>query len=382
MKITGLETYLVPPRWVFLKIDTDDGVVGWGEPILEGHARTLEAKISELRDFLIGRDPLKIEDTWQSLYRNGCYRGGPILMSAISGIDMALWDIKGKAYGQPVHALLGGSVRDKIRSYCWIGGDRPKDLVKTTQLMQDQGYNAVKFLASEELAIVDTYQKLDEVVTRIGELRSAVGAQVDLAIDFHGRVHAPMAKVLIKEIETFRPMFVEDPVNSQHIDVLSDLCRSTSIPITVGERLYSRYDFKPVFENRAAAIINPDVAHAGGISEMVRIGQMAEAYDVALAPHCPLGPIALAASLQVDAVCHNAFIQEQSLGMHYNEDGDVNDYLTPESQFKAQNGYLDIPQAPGLGICIDEEVVIERSKTGHNWRAPIWRHKDGSVAEW
>ncbi|MCJ8323418.1 MAG: galactonate dehydratase [Rhizobiales bacterium] len=382
MKITALKTYLVPPRWLFLKIETDEGLVGWGEPVLEGHAETLAAKISEMEDFLIGANPLNIEDIWQSLYRNGCYRGGPVLMSAISGVDMALWDIKGRHHNAPIHALMGGAVRQKIRSYCWIGGDRPTGLIDGAKNLIAQGYNAAKFNICSELKIVDSYKKIDTIVQQMSDLRSAVGKDFDLAFDFHGRVHAPMAKVLLHELEHLRPLFVEDAVVSTQIDTMADLARSTSIPLAIGERLHSRYDFKQVFEKRAASIVNPDVAHVGGISEMVRIGHWAEAYDIALAPHCPLGPIALAASLQIDALCHNAFIQEQSLGIHYNEGNDLNDYTLPDQGFNLVGGCLSIPTGPGLGIEINEAFVIEQSKIGHRWRAPVWRHDDGAIAEW
>jgi galactonate dehydratase len=382
MKIVGIETFLVPPRWLFMKITTDEGLVGWGEPVLEGHARTLDAKIGELREFLIGRDPMLIEDTWQAIYRNGCYRGGPVLMSAISGIDMALWDIKGKALGAPVHSLLGGPVRSKIRSYCWVGGDRPHDLVAGALGLRDAGFNACKLNVCGELHFVDSYAKVDAIVRQLHELREAVGSSMDLAFDFHGRVHAPMAKVLLKEVEPLRPLFVEDAVVSTQIDAMADLARATPIPLVIGERLHSRYDFKRVFETRAASVINPDTAHVGGISEAMRIGHMAEAYDVALAPHCPIGPIALAACLQVDAVCYNAFIQEQSLGIHYNATGDLAEYVMPGRGFTLKDGFLDIPQGPGLGIEVNEEHVRRQAAIGHDWRAPEWRHDDGSIAEW
>lgn len=244
------------------------------------------------------------------------------------------------------------------------------------------GYNACKFNATEELQYIDSYAKVDRIVGQIAELRDAVGTDLDLAFDFHGRVHAPMARILLKELEPLRPIFVEDAVVSAHVDMMADLARETTIPLCIGERLHTRYDFRRVFETRAAGIINPDTAHVGGISEMVRIGHMAEAYDVPIAPHCPLGPIALAACLQVDAICYNAVIQEQSLGIHYNKGGDLNDYLVPESRCKVQDDFLPIPQGPGLGIQVDEAVVAERAISGHNWRAPIWRHADGSIADW
>ena len=381
MKITSLKTWVVPPRWLFLKIETDEGISGWGEPILEGHAETLKAAVHELEDVLIGCDPSRIEDIWQMIYRNGCYRGGPVLMSALAGVDMALWDIKGKALGAPIHTLLGGPVRDRIRTYQWCGGDKPSDLIGGVKAVQSNGYSAAKFNICAELQIVDTYAAVDRIVKSLFELREAVGDEMDLAFDFHGRVHTPMARVLLKELEPLRPIFVEDAVVSAMIETMADLARSTSIPLCIGERLHSRYDFKRVFELRAAQVINPDTAHVGGISEMVRIGHWAEAYDVALAPHCPIGPIALAASLQVDAVCHNAFIQEQSIGIHYNTGADVLDYLVPGG-IEIDNGDLLIPRGPGLGIEVDQEKVEELSRVGHRWRAPIWRHKDGSIAEW
>ncbi len=381
MKIVALKTYVVPPRWLFLKIETDEGISGWGEPVLEGHAETLAKKIDEYADFLIGQNPLMIEDIFQGLYRNGCYRGGPVLMSAISGIDMALWDIKGRYFGVPVHALMGGRVRDRIRSYCWIGGDRPRDLVAQAIDLRESGFDALKFNACEELRFVDTYAAVDTIVARVAELRDAVGSTMDLALDFHGRVHKPMAKVLLKELEQFRPIFVEDPLASAHISDISELSRSTTIPLAIGERIHTRAEFRNVLETRAASILNPDTAHVGGISEMLRIGAMAEAYDVALAPHCPLGPIALAACLQVDAMCINAVLQEQSLGIHYNQNGDLLDYLAVPG-LAIESGSLLIPEGPGLGIEIDEVKVTAAAAEGHRWRAPVWRHVDGAIAEW
>lgn len=382
MKIVRVETFLVQPRWLFLRIETDNGIVGWGEPVLEGRAETLATLIDELSDVLIGRDPRLINDTWQLIYRNGCYRGGPVLMSAISGIDQALWDIKGKALNVPVHELLGGAVRDRIRSYIWVGGDRPANLIEDTIAAREAGFSMVKMNICEELAMVDTYASVDTILKRLFALREAVGTTMDLAFDFHGRVHAPMARVLVKELESVRPIFIEDPVAPGQLEALTQLSQQTSISLAVGERIHSRAEFKALFEARAAQIINPDPSHMGGISETLRIGAMAEAYDVALAPHCPLGPIALAACLQLDAVCYNAMFQEQSLGIHYNVGSDLLDYLEPDSKFELVAGNLMIPQGPGLGIVVNEDFVREQAIIGHRWRAPIWRHADGSIAEW
>ncbi|GBF10660.1 galactonate dehydratase [Tepidibacillus sp. HK-1] len=382
MKITKMETFLVPPRWLFLKIETDEGIVGWGEPVVEGRASTVKAAVAELSDYLIGKDPLKIEDHWTVLYRAGFYRGGPILMSAISGIDQALWDIKGKYHNAPIYQLLGGSVRDSIRVYSWIGGDRPNDVAEAARAAKEAGFSAVKMNATEELQYIDSYEKIDQAVARIAAVREVGGKDFGVGIDFHGRVHKPMAKILAKELEPYRPMFIEEPVLAENLDALRDIANHSNIPIATGERMFSRWDYKRILAEGYVDIIQPDLSHAGGITEVRKIATMAEAYDIALAPHCPLGPIALASSLQVDAVSHNAFIQEQSLGIHYNKDNDLLDYIVDRSVFEYKDGFVKIPERPGLGIEVNEEYVKKMAEVGHNWKNPVWRHADGTVAEW
>ncbi|UQN09098.1 galactonate dehydratase [Deinococcus sp. QL22] len=382
MKITNLETFLVPPRWLFLKLETDEGVVGWGEPVVEGRAHTVQAAVHELADVLIGADPARIEDLWQVMYRSGFYRGGAVFMSAIAGIDQALWDIKGKVLDTSVHNLLGGACRERIRVYSWIGGDRPAEVGNAARLAQAAGFTAIKMNATEELQYVDSARKVDQVLERVQAVRDATSPDFGIAVDFHGRVHRPMAKVLVRELEPMRLLFIEEPVLSENIEALRDVCRLTSTPIALGERLYSRWDFKQILQEGLADIIQPDLSHAGGITECRKIASMAEAYDVALAPHCPLGPIALAACLQLDAVSHNAFIQEQSLGIHYNAGNDLLDYLTDPLVFEYAAGFVNIPQGPGLGIQVNEAYVREMAALGHRWRNPVWRHADGSVAEW
>ena len=382
MKITKYELFQVPPRWLFLKIETDEGITGWGEPVIEGRAATVKTAVDELMEYLIGKDPMNIEDHWNVMYRSGFYRGGPILMSAIAGIDQALWDIKGKYFKAPIHQLLGGKARDFMRVYSWIGGDRPHEVGKAAKDMADKGFTAVKMNATAELEYVDTYEKIDEAIKRIAAVREAVGPNIGVGIDFHGRVHKPMAKILAKELEAFHPMFIEEPVLPENNESLREIANHVSIPIATGERMFSRWHFKQLLIDGYADIIQPDLSHAGGITECKKIISMAEAFDVAAAPHCPLGPIALAACLQVDATCHNAFIQEQSLGIHYNQGSDLLDYLTDNKVFEYDNGYVKIPDEPGLGIVINEDHVRKMAETGHNWRNPLWRHKDGSVAEW
>jgi galactonate dehydratase len=382
MKVTKLTTFVVPPRWLFLKIETDAGITGWGEPVVEGRAETVAACVAELADYLVGKDPAPIEDHWTVLYRGGFYRGGAIHMSALAGIDQALWDIKGKTLGQPVHALLGGPVRRKMRVYSWIGGDRPEGLVEGAKEAAGRGFSAIKMLATEELQYIDSHARLDAVIARVGRLREAMGPDFGIAVDFHGRVHRPMARQLAKELDSFRLMFIEEPVLSEHAEALREIANHTSTPIALGERLFSRWDFKKILSDGLVDIIQPDPSHAGGITETKKIAAMAESHDVALALHCPLGPIALAACLQLDAVCHNAVIQEQSLGIHYNQANDLLDYVSDASVFAYANGHVAIPQGPGLGITVNEEAVKRGAATGHRWRPPVWRHEDGSFAEW
>jgi galactonate dehydratase len=382
MKITKLTTYLTPPRWLFLKVETDEGISGWGEPVLEGRAQTVAAAVEELADYLVGKDPLRIEDHWTVLYRGGFYRGGGIHMSALAGIDQALWDIKGKAAGLPVHQLLGGPLRDRIRVYSWIGGDRPADTAAAAKAAVGRGFTAVKMNGTEELQFLDSHAKVELTLANVAAIREAVGPDVGIGVDFHGRVHKPMAKVLLKELEQFNLMFVEEPVLSENSEALKELAHCSTVPIALGERLFSRWDFKRVLAEGYVDVIQPDPSHAGGITETRKIAAMAEAYDVALALHCPLGPIALATCLQLDAVSYNAFIQEQSLGIHYNQSNDLLDYVKNRDAFTYQDGYVKIPNGPGLGVEIDEEYLRERVAVGHRWRNPVWRHPDGSFAEW
>ncbi|GAB2859760.1 galactonate dehydratase [Pseudoduganella ginsengisoli] len=382
MKITKLTTYRIPPRWMLLKIETDEGIVGWGEPVIEGKARSVETAVEELGHYLIGQDPRRINDLWQVMYRGGFYRGGPILMSAMAGIDQALWDIKGKALGVPVYELLGGLVRDRMKTYSWVGGDRPADVIAGIRALREAGFDTFKMNGTEEFGLIDTSKKVDAAVSRIAEIREAFGNDIEFGIDFHGRVAAPMAKVLLKELEPYRPLFVEEPVLAEQAEYYPRLAAATPIPLAAGERMYSRFEFKHVFERGGISILQPDLSHAGGITECVKIAAMAEAYDVTLAPHCPLGPIALASCLQVDFVSYNAVIQEQSMGIHYNKGGEVLDYVLNPEDFHLDKGYIKPLPKPGLGVVINEEKVIEASRNTEDWRNPLWRHFDGSVAEW
>ena len=382
MKITRLSTYRVAPRWMFLKIETDEGISGWGEPVIEGRARTVETAVQEFGELLIGKDPSRINDLWQTMYRSHFYRGGAILMSAIAGIDQALWDIKGKALGVPVHELLGGRVRDRMKVYSWVGGDRPGDVIENMQRLMEGGFDTFKLNGCEEMAMLDSNRTVDAAVAVVAEVRAALGNTIDFGLDFHGRVAMPMAKVLLQELAPLRPLFVEEPVLAEQAECYARLAAFTAIPLAAGERMYSRFEFKRVLEGGGIAILQPDLSHAGGITECHKIAAMAEAYDVALAPHCPLGPVALAACLQVDLVAYNAMLQEQSMGIHYNRGAELLDYVVNKDDFRVEAGYMHALMKPGLGVEVDEERVIHASRQAPDWHNPEWRHADGSVAEW
>ncbi|MFB7892868.1 galactonate dehydratase [Microbacterium sp. NPDC056044] len=381
MQIARIETFLIPPRWLFVRVETDTGVVGWGEPVVEGRTETVRTAVGQLSELLIGQDPLRIQDHWQVMTKGSFYRGGPILSSAVSGLDQALWDIAGKVAGLPVHQMLGGPVRDRIRVYGWVGGDEPNEVSDAISARLEQGLTAVKMNASGKMERISNLRDLDGVVSRVAAARDVLGDTGDVGVDFHGRIGLADARRLMPALEPLRPMFVEEPVVPENSHLIGRIADMTSIPIATGERLFSRQEFLPVFQS-GIAIAQPDLSHAGGISEVHRIASLAEIYDVQLAPHCPLGPIALASCLQIGFAVPNFFIQEHSIGIHYNDDGEVLDYVVDTSDFDFSTGYIERLTKPGLGIEIDEAAVRDADARGHAWRGPVWRHDDGSFAEW
>jgi len=371
MKITKLETFFVKPRWVFLKMHTDEGLVGWGEPTLEGWSRSVAAAVQEMGRYLIGQDPLRIEHHWQAIYRGGFYRGGPVLTSALSGIEQAMWDIAGKRLGVPVHQLLGGTVRDRIRVYCHVGGESLEACVRSAGDAEAKGFTAIKTVLFGAARFAESKAFVAQVAARMAALREAAGDKVDIGVDFHGRVAPSLAIELATALEPYHPMFIEEPCLPENVDAMARVARATKTPIATGERLFTRWAFREVLEKAAAAILQPDVSHAGGIFEVRKIAAMAEAYYAAIAPHCPVGPISLAACLQVDACTPNFLCQEQvTLGEGY-----------LKRPFVVKEGYVGVPTGPGLGIEVDEEAVGGKTYDG-GWETPRLWHQDGSVADW
>jgi galactonate dehydratase len=367
LRITKLETMLVKPRWLFLKLHTDEGIVGWGEPITEGRAKTCAAAVAEVAPYLIGKDPRNIIHHWQSIYRHAFYRGGPILTSALSGIEQALWDIKGKFMDVPVYELLGGPTRDRVRVYAHVGNS-PERL----KARKAEGFTAFKtgVLNSTKSGVVASKKFLAEAEQAFAALREAGGDDVDIGIDFHGAISPQNAKLLIKALEPYQPMFIEEPIQCQDVDGMAEIARGTHLPIATGERLYTKWAFRDVLEKRAATILQPDLCHCGGIMEARLIAGMAEAYYASMAPHNPLGPISLACGLQLAASIPNFMCQEQvNLG-----DG----YL--KNPFRVEQGHIAIPEGPGLGIEIDENLLAD--KIGHDWQNAETYLDDGSVVDW
>jgi galactonate dehydratase len=375
-RITKIETYLVQPRWLFLEMHTEEGIVGLGEPILEGRALTCQVAVKELEPWLIGEDPTRVVHLWQAMYRHTFYRGGEILTSALSGIEQALWDIYGKMMGVPVYKLLGGPTRDKIRIYGTAGGRTPEAAAQSTREAVALGFNAIKTGVGRGRRgrLIETEQFTEDAVNIFAAMREAGGKEVDIAIDFHGAVPPQTAKRLVKALEPYHPFFIEEPVQWQNVDVLADITHHTHVPIATGERLFTKWGFREVLEKRAASILQPDLSHAGGIFETRLIAGMAEAYYAGLAPHCPLGPIAFAACVQLDASIPNFLCQEGGRHATPAMDG----YL--KTPFRHENGYLPLPTAPGLGIELDHAAL--QDKIGHDWQNPKAWAEDGSAIDW
>jgi galactonate dehydratase len=378
MKITAVEVFHVKPRWAFVKISTDEGIVGWGEVMVEGRARTVETAVREHTSFLIGQDPARIEYLWQSMYRNTFYRGGIVLVSAISGIEQALWDIKGKVLNVPVYELMGGMYRDKIRMYghCW--GATTEKIITRALERQSNGFTAIKILLEPFTANRGVKRYIDGQIQRFAQIREAVGDDMDIAIDFHGRVNPDIAIQIIDGIVPYRPLFVEEACLPENTDAMDTIARKAMVSLATGERLVTRFGIRSLLEKHTVAVIQPDLCHAGGIAEVRRMAAMAEAYYVKVAPHNPLGPISLAANIQLGACTPNFLICEH-FGMK--EEWDIGQgYLN--KPFKIVDGYITIPKTPGLGIEVDESMVEERSYPG-DWDSPrLYADDDQSIVDW
>lgn len=379
MKIAAIEQFFPLPRIRLIKITTDTGLAGWGETTLEGKPKSVIGAVEELAAYLIGKDPLRIEHHWQHMYRSAFFRGGNVLMTAMSGIDQALWDITGKHYGVPTYQLLGGAVRDRIRVYAhWgIGSltDEGKAAARSRlDLLQKSGYTGFKSGPGGKWRAHEPPSMIDAFVERAFLMREWVGPDVELAFDFHGKMTPALAIEICQEIKGMRPMFVEEPVPQENVDALKLVSDHVPFPIATGERLLSRWEFREVFEKQAVAYIQPDISHAGGITELKKIANMAEVYYIHIIPHCAIGPVAFSASLHVDAVVPNFLMQEQidqGLGAGLLKE----DWLVKE-------GHIDLPVKPGLGFEIDEQEIQKQAIYQEELGGEYYYETDGSVADW
>jgi galactonate dehydratase len=372
VRITNIETFAVEPRWLFVKVSTDEDIAGWGE-CLGDKASVIAEAVRSYEHVLLGEDPARIIFLVQRMYRHAFWRGGPVLNAAISGIEMALWDIQGKRLGVPIYQLLGGKVRERIRVYRHIGSYEPTQIAEQARQRVQEGYTAVKFCPLPALHALESPVVIETAVELVAAAREAVGHKVDILLDFHGRATPAIATQLEYELRPYRPFFIEEPVLPENVDALASVTRKAVIPIATGERLFTRFGFREVLEKGAAQVIQPDPCICGGIWETRHIAAMAEAYYAALAPHNPYGPMNLAACLQVAACSPNFVIQEfVHLG-----DG----YL--KNPFTVREGYIDVPAAPGLGVEVDEDYLREHPLAPKpDPGSGFFHYDDGSVAEW
>ena len=383
MRITTVETFVLGERQVLVRVATDEGLVGWGDATLEHRPGSVTAAIRELSGYLVGVDPVPVGALWDRMMRGGFYRGGAVLSSAVAGLDIALWDLRGRWLGQPIHVLLGGPHRERVRMYTHASGTtrtgRPE---RARMLVTERGYELVKTVLAGPVAFLDTPGHIERVVADLEALREAIGPEADIGIDLHGRVSLAHARRLAEAVAHTRPAFFEEPVRPEHQALLGRLVASTSIPIATGERLFSRQEFRPVLE-AGIAIAQPDPSHAGGITEVARIAALASTFDVQLAPHCPLGPVALAACLQLDLAVPDFYAQEHVIDLTSPDSPDLR-ILRDPTVLLPVDGHIPRLMGPGLGIDIDEQAVrgADHGDIGVPTGNPSWSYPDGSFAEW
>jgi galactonate dehydratase len=383
MKIVDYELYTIPPRWLFLKLETDTGVVGWGEPVIEGRVNTVKQFVSELvEDHLIGEDPRNIERHWQHFYHGSHHRGGPMLMSSIAGIDHALWDINGKISDKPVYELLGGAIRDKVQICQWVTGDKSWEIAESAAEAVEEGYTAIEMMMNVRPSTIQASDVLNTAEQRLMEVRDIAGPNVDIAVDFRGRTSRAVAKQLLSLVEQYEVMYVEEPLLPENNDSLSELAKNTNVPFATGQRMYSRWDFKQILTEGVIDVAQPSICHAGGITEMRKIANMAEAFDTPVVSKCPVGPIAFAAGIHLCLATQNIIMQDQHHEVYAEKGSNFLDYVANPGFFEHENGYVAISDEPGLGIAIDESAVESKSDRDLQWQSPVWHYDDGSVADW
>jgi galactonate dehydratase len=368
MKITDIKTFVVDcfrTNWVFVKVYTDEGIEGVGEATLEYKEKAICGAIEHIREYLIGKNPLNIEKHWHDIYRDAYWRGGAVLMSALSAVEMALWDILGKSLNVPVYQLLGGKVRDDVRIYVngWFAGAKtPQEFGEKAKIAAERGVTAMKWDPFGKTYMNISNKDLNTALECVAAVRDAVGEEVDLLIEGHGRFNIPTGIKIAKELEQFKPMFFEEPTPPDNLDALKAVRDKSPVAISAGERLYTRWDYKAMFDKMAADYIQPDISHAGGIMELKKIAAIAESHYIPFAPHNPSGPVANAATLQLAACCPNFTILE----IMYSDVEYRKDITTENLEYK--DGYIRIPDKPGIGIDLNEEECLKYPYQPHNLR--------------
>ena len=374
MKITGLETIPIQGRAMLLKLYTDAGITGYGEPMNYEHWRVVAQAVDDMAEYLVGKDPLQIEAHWQAMYRSSYSRSMPALVGALSGIEMAMWDVFGKAVGMPVWQLLGGKVRDRVRVYTGIGGTTPEECAENARQSVSQGFRAVKMVVTTKpMRFVDTPKAIDWMVARVAAVRAAVGDEVDIAVDLHRRLSPTLAAIVVKECEPLRLLFAEEPCHPENNEALLALSRATTTPIATGERHLTRWGFRELVERELCAILQPDIRHCGGMLEFKKIAGMAEIHNMAVAPHNAAGPVGVAASVHVVATVPNLLICE---GGRRRGEGL---FKTP---LVFRDGYIELPTAPGLGVDMEDAAIEALRDETYRLRGMYWHEDDGSFADY
>ncbi len=388
LRITGCKTFGVTWEddsdrpYVFVKIETDQGVVGWGEATLEGKAGAVLRTIDDLKEFYVGQDPMRVEHIWQSMYVHAFYRAGPILGSAISGIDQALWDIRGKVLGQPVYRLLGGPVDPRgVRGYYHARANTPEQMAALRESAEELGITAFKSGIPGYYEWIETNQRINEAVNRIQALREGLGDGIDIGIDFHAKTSPTVASIICKEVEPLHLMFIEEPCPPENYKAMARIARRTTTPIATGERLVAHYSTQQLIEDGTVDILQCDINHVGGVTALWKVGAMAEASGCYMAPHACEGPIGGIATLHVDAAMPNFIVQEICSGVEPTfKERLWQDWLGFPAM-RMVNGYFPLPSKPGLGFEVDEEALARHPFQGTKPMRRVW-HEDGSVAAW
>jgi galactonate dehydratase len=383
MKVFGVTLNSASDRpYVFVKLETNQGIVGWGEGTLEGKAGAVIACVNDFRDFVVGADPMQVEHIWQSMYVHSFYRAGPVIGSAISGIDQALWDIRGKALGMPVYKLLGGPFDNRgVRGYYHSNARTREELQKLRATAMEQGVSCFKTGPAGYFEWIETHAKIKRAVDQIALLREGLGPDIDIAIDFHAKTSPSVAAVIIKELEPLNLLFVEEPCPPENVKAMARIARRSTTPIATGERLIAAYGVRELIEMGVVDILQTDINHVGGITALWKVGAMAEAAEISMAPHACEGPIGGVATLHVDAALPNFLVQEICGGVTPSAQDKVWEEWLGFPAMRMVNGRFPLPDKPGLGFELNETALAKYPFGGSRPMARVF-HADGSVAEW